>query len=242
MFLFDDKLACIGFYSDEKENRYKGICYFDMNPVSLGVNKSTYSPFTTQFLIDKYGKEKQKELKFLTFRNFLLTKNHDIIFNAEEYYTQTSYNGGSAMGGGGMSSSTSYNYDDIVCARLNAQGELIWARNINKKQGSGRNSVLAYLSYSSMEKDEDTYFFINAAEKIRKISNDRIEFKGASKSQSNLNIIRIDKNGVFDYKEVLDNEENEVPFMVSAGAASNNAEYFLGRKGKNKQLLKITLN
>lgn len=237
MFLFEDKMMCMGFYSDEKENRYKGICYFDMDPIALSVNKATYSPFPSQFLIDKYGEEKQKELKFLTFRSFLRTKNGDIIFNAEEYYQQTNHNASVISSN---IEKTYFCYDDIVCARLNEQGELLWARNINKRQAVG-GSDSVYLSYASMVKDDDTYFFINAAEKVRKISNDRIEFKGARKNKSNLNIIRINKNGVFDYQEVLDNEANEVPFMISLGFSSNGAEYFLGRKGKNKQLLKITL-
>jgi hypothetical protein len=32
-----------------------------------------------------------------------------------------------------------------------------------------------------------------------------------------------------------------VPFMVSKGAVIDNTVYFLGRKGKDKQLLKVTL-
>lgn len=240
MLFLGDRMACIGFYSDESENRYKGISFFDLDPLSLTVRNATYSPFPAQFLIDKYGEEKLKELKFLTFRSFQQTKTGDVIFNAEEFYTTTSQNSAGPVGMGSTSSQTSYHYDDIVCARLNANGALIWARNVNKRQAT-TGSDSDYLSYSSMVNDDNTYFFINAAEKVRKISNDRIEFKGARKSKSNLNLIQINKEGVFDYQEVLDNEANEVPFMVGRGVQNGTAEYFLGRKGKNKQLLKITL-
>ncbi len=226
----EDKLACLGFYSDKKDNRYKGICYLAIDPASLQLTKTVYNPFTAQFFADKYGDEKQKDLKNLKFRSLLLAKNKDLIFNAEEYFES----GGSAPG---HANTTAYHYDDIVCARLNPDGELVWARNINKRQTADSD---VHVSYSSMVKDDDTYFFINAAEKIKKISNDRIEFKGASKNRSDLNAIRISKDGLLDYQELLDNEMSAVSFMVSSGANSGNSQYFIGWKGKNKQLLKIT--
>lgn len=248
MLFLENKLTCIGFYSDKKDTRTKGICYFEIDPLALELKKSKYNPFTEQFIIDKYGKEKDKELKYLTFRKFLVTGNQDIMFNAEEVYANrnSSYSGGfggGGVGGGvgiGVGSSTTYNYGDIVTAKINADGNLVWARNINKSQ-STTDDENSYISYTSMIKDGDNYFFINAAEKIKKISNNRIEFKGVGKNRSNLNVIRVNQSGDFDYQEILDDEQNEVPFMVSKGVVSDGAIYFLGRRGKKKQLLKITL-
>lgn len=238
----EDKLACIGFYSDKRDNQYKGVGYFEIDPASLEVKKSKFNPFPQKFMIDKYGEDKEKELKYLTFRKFLITKNRDIIFNAEEVYVRSTNSYAGAMGAGGMGggSYTSYNFDDIVSAKIDANGDLIWARNINKSQ-SINDDEDSYISYTSTVKDESTYFFINAADKLRKISNDRIEFKDVRKNKSNLNMIRISEKGDFDYQEILDDETNEVPFMVSKGVVSNGFVYFLGRKGKKKQLLKITL-
>src|SRR5690606_18470262 len=80
----DNKLVCIGLYSDRKDSRYKGVCYYELNPNDLEMKTSKYSPFTEQFMIDKYGKNKDKELKNLSFRNVITTDNQEIIFNAEE--------------------------------------------------------------------------------------------------------------------------------------------------------------
>jgi len=222
-----DKITCIGFYSDQSDNRFKGISYFELDPISLDIRKSKFNPFSQQFVIDKYGEEKDKELKNLVFKKIHLTKSNDIIFNAEEFYI-TSNN-----------DQTYYNYDDIVSAKINAEGDLIWARNINKDQYTTDND--AYISYTSTIKNDDTYFFINASEKIKKLSNDRILFKHVRKNKSNLNIIKINKNGDFDFQEVLNNEDNEVPFMVSKGIVNKESVFFLGKKGKEKQLLKISL-
>jgi hypothetical protein len=139
-----------------------------------------------------------------------------------------------------MSSSTHYSYDDIVIAKLNYDGDMIWARNINKKQSTTDDDT-SYLSYTSTVRNDKTYFFINTRDKIKKLKNDRIEFGQIRKNKSNLNVIEVNAAGDLNYQEILDDEQNEVPFMVSKGAVIDNTVYFLGRKGKDKQLLKITL-
>ncbi|HLA54700.1 MAG TPA: hypothetical protein VK623_01250 [Flavobacterium sp.] len=233
-----DKVACVGFYSDRKDWRYKGLCYFDLDPVTLEIKTQKFNPFTEQFIIDKYGKDKDKELKNISFRDFFLTKNNDIVFNAEEYYETTTY---VSTGNGGGYYRTIYHYDDIVSAKISDSGDLTWARNINKRQATDGDE--SYISYTSMVKGTDTYFFINTGEKVKKLKNDRIQFGQTSTKRSNLNIIRINENGDFDYQEILDDKDNEVPFMVAFGAISKNGEsvYFIGRKGKKKQLLKVTI-
>ncbi|HNP31845.1 MAG TPA: hypothetical protein PKN96_00980 [Flavobacterium sp.] len=233
--VFSDRLTCIGFFSDKEDYRYKGICYFELDPVTLDIRKSKFNPFTEQFMIDKYGKDKDKELKNLSFRKIIILPSGDIIFNAEEFYIITNY----VTTPNGSYMTTTYHYDDIVTARLNTAGEIVWARNINKRQATGGDN--SYISYTSTAKDNDAYFFINTGEKVKKLSNDRIQFGQTSPKHSNLNVIRVNQNGDFDYKELLDDEENEVPFMVSDGAISGNSVFFIGRKGKKKQLLKITL-
>ena len=236
----ENELICLGFYSDFEDYKYIGICCFKLDANSLALLKSKFNLFTEQFMIDKYGENKDKALKFLSFRKLFFTSTNDLIFNAEEEYTKSS--GGVSYGFGGMSSPgmSALNFDDILSAKLSSEGDLIWARNINKSQSSdGDNS---FVSYSSMIKNDETYFFINTGEKIKKLKNDRIEFKGVRKNKSNLNVVRINTDGDFDYVEILDDENSSVPFMVSKGAILDNTSMlFLGRKGNTKQLIKISL-
>ncbi|WP_300565403.1 hypothetical protein [Flavobacterium sp.] len=233
--VFEDRLTCIGFYSEKNDNRYKGISYFELDPVTLAIRKSKYNPFTEQFIIDKYGKSKDKELKNLSFRRILITPTNEIIFNAEEYYI-TSHYVANQYGG---TWHYVYHYDDIVSAKINSSGEIDWARNINKRQATQGDE--SYISYTSTLKDNDTFFFINTGEKVKKLSNDRIQFGQTSTKRSNMNIIRINQNGDIDYQEILDDKDNEVPFMVSDGAITKNSVFFIGRKGKKKQILKVSL-
>ena len=234
--VFDDRLICIGFYSDRKDTRFKGICYFELNPNTLELKKSKFNPFTEQFLIDKYGKEKDKELKFVSFRKMITSPNGDIFFNAEEFYI-TSHYFSSPYGGG--YSNTIFHYDDIITAKINTEGEIIWARNINKRQSTDGEE--SYISYTSTAVKQDAYFFINTGEKVKKLSNDRIQFGQTSTKKSNLNVIRVNQNGDFDYQEILDDKDNEVPFLVANGVLSGDSMFFIGRRGTKKQILKVSL-
>ena len=258
--IFDKKIVCIGFYSNSEDNKYKGVSYFELDPNNLDVRLSKFNPFTEQFIIDKYGKVKDKELEDLNFKNILITPNNDIILNAEESYSNSSGgvaigvgvgNGGAVgagfgvvgMGGvnmgmsgglyfGGIYGNSFTHFDDIVSIKINSEGNLIWARNINKKQND-----ISFASYTSVLKNSNVCFFINSKDKIKEISNNRIEFKGIG----NVTLIWINEKGDFEYEKILDEEENEVPFMVSNGIKSGDSVFFLGRKGTKKQLLKVTL-
>jgi hypothetical protein len=240
-FFRNNEIICLGFYSDYSDFSFRGICYFKLNPNSLTVTQSKFNPFSEQFMIDKYGKNKDKMIKFLSFRKVFFTNNNDVIFNAEEEYMSSSPSSiMTPSGNKGVDNSTYFSYDDIVSAKLNSEGDLIWARNINKSQAS-KDENAPFISYTTTIKGDDTYFFINAPEKIKKLKNDRIEFGDVRVNKSNLNLIRIKSDGDFDYQEILDDELNEVPFMVSKAIIIDNTSYFIGRKGKKKQLLKITL-
>ncbi len=231
--IFQDRLVCIGFFSDRNDKRFKGISYFELDPMTLDIRKSKFNPFTGEFMTDKYGKNKDKELKWLSFKKILITPNNDIVFNAEESYSTIS---NMTFGSDGV---TLYHYDDIVSAKINTSGDIVWARNINKRQSS--TDAEDYISYTSTIKGNNTYFFINTGEKVKKLSNDRIEFGQTNVKHSNFDVIRINENGDFDYQEILDDKDNEVPFMVANGETSGESVFFLGRKGKKKQILKVTL-
>lgn len=227
-FYHNNELLCLGFYSDNKDFRFSGISVFKFDANLKNNLVSKYIPFSNQFFNDKYGEGKSKELKNIVFRNIFFDETKSLFINAEEeYYT---YNNNQQI----------YNCDDIISIKINASNELVWARNIAKNQyKSDENSLM--ISYLSFIKNQENYFFINSAERTKLLSNNRIAFKNVSDKKANLNLFKIDINGQLQLQEILDDEQNEVPFMVSKGAIIDNSIYFLGRKGKKKQLLKVTL-
>ncbi|WP_405385031.1 hypothetical protein [Maribacter sp. LLG6340-A2] len=232
-------LLCIGFYADRKDNRYNGISFFKLNPLSLELEKSKFNPFSEQFMIDKFGREEDKAIKNLVFKGMNITKEGNILFNAEEYFTSNSVQSNSS---GGRFKVTRYHHNDIISAKLSPQGDLIWARNINKTevtQGDG-----AYASYSAYTKDNNTYFFIStSAENPQQLSDDRIMFKQGFSRNRNVFLIRLDKNGHMKYNKVIDDTEARLPLMVSAPFIDRQKDElkFYAKRGSKKQLVQVAV-
>lgn len=234
----NNSIYCIGFYSEKSYEDNDGLCFFKFNKENLESEKIKFSAFTNQYIQDKFGIETDRDIKDLKIKTILF-ENDDIILNAEEEFEiNNSYI--TSQTNNSVNARTQYFFKDIVSVKLNSNGDLIWSRNINKKQ-SYTYSDDSYISYFSTIKNGISYFFINASEKIKELKNDRVEFKDVNPNKANLYLLTIDSNGNFKYQLLLNEDQIEVPFLVSKGVLIDNSCYFIGRKGKAKQLLKVTL-
>ncbi|TYP97906.1 hypothetical protein C7447_10372 [Tenacibaculum adriaticum] len=236
------KISCVGFYGNKDEGKYNGACLFNLNPTSLALDAEKYNPFSETFLSDKYGdregKKKRKKKKGLTaikFRSIEAMPNGDLVINAEEDYITTH----TTFGPNGTTSTTTVqHYDDIISLRLNNQGDLKWARNINKAQTGYQNS-----SFTPISVGEKTYFFINCSDKLKKLRDDRIQFKQTSAKNSNLYAISIDGDGAYDIKKLIDKKDSKVYYKVNNGIVSDhkNEVILLGKRKKDSQVIKINI-
>ena len=235
-----NQLLCVGFYANRKNNRYNGLAYFNINPNSLAINSRKYSPFSEQFMLDKFGREEDKVIKDLVFKNVSVANDGSIHFNAEEYFVTSSVQANSS---GGRLKVTRYHHNDIVSAKLSSEGDMLWARNINKAevtQGDG-----AYTSYSSYTKDANTYFFIStAAENPQLLPGDRLLFRQGLSRNRNVFVIKLDAEGHLSYKKLIDDSDARLPLMVSTPLINvrDNQILFYAKRGSKKQLVKVSLN
>jgi hypothetical protein len=235
----DDELLCLGFYADRKDNRYNGIAYYKLQPSSLTILSEKFNPFSEQFMMDKFGREDESTIKDLVFKGMDITKDGHILFNAEEYFTSSSIQSNSS---GGRLMIKRYHYNDIVSVKLKPDGDLVWARNINKTevtQGDG-----AYTSYCSYTKDNNTYFFIStASESPQQLSAERIMFKQGLSRNRNIFLIKLNENGQMTFQKAIDNKEVRLPLMVSKPLKDSTADtlLFYAKRGSKKQLVQVSL-
>ncbi len=235
-----NELLCVGFYANRKDNRYNGLVYFNINPTTLTINSKKYSHFSEQFMIDKFGREEDKVIKDLVFKNVDVANDGTIHFNAEEYFVTSSVQANSS---GGRLKVTRYHHNDIVSVKLSATGDMLWARNINKAevtQGDG-----AYASYCSYTKDGNTYFFISsAAENPQLLGGDRLIFKQGLSRNRNVFVIKLNADGYLSYKKLIDDKEARLPLMVSMPLVNTmeNQILFYAKRGSKKQLVRVSLN
>jgi len=235
-----NELLCIGFYADRKDNRFNGIAYYKMEPRTLAIVTEKFNPFSEQFMMDKFGREEEREITDLVFKGMDITNDGHILFNAEEYFTSSSVQSNSS---GGRLMITRYHYNDIVSVKLDPDGDMVWARNINKTevtQGDG-----AYTSYSSYTKGNNTYFFIStASENPQQMSAERIMFKQGLSRNRNIFLIKLDENGHMNFRKAIDNKEVRLPLMVSRPLKDSTKDelIFYAKRGGKKQLIQVALN
>lgn len=235
----EDRLICVGFYSDRRDNRFNGLGYFDLNPNTLAFKTKKYNPFSQQFMADKFGKEDDRDINNLVFKNVTLTSDKAILFNAEEYFVTSSIQQDAS---GSRLRIERYHYNDMISAKLDINGDMVWARNINKSevtQGDG-----AYASYSSYTKGNNTYFFIStASDNPQQLSNERIVFKQGLGRNRNVFLIRLDEKGDLSYEKIIDDSEARLPLMVSMPLANSkdNSMIFYAKRGSKKQLVRVNL-
>lgn len=234
-----NELLCLGFYADRKDNRYNGIAYYSVEPNSLRMLSKKFNPFSEQFMMDKFGREDEGTIKDLIFKGMDITEDGHILFNAEEYFTSSSIQSNSS---GGRLMVKRYHYNDIVSVKIKPNGDMVWARNINKTevtQGDG-----AYTSYCSYTKDNNTYFFIStASENPQQLSSERIMFKQGLSRNRNIFLIKLDENGQMTFQKAIDNKEVRLPLMVSRPLKDPAADalLFYAKRGSKKQLVQISL-
>lgn len=233
--LIDEKLVSVGFYADRKDNRYNGLVYFEMDPNSLAIQNSKYNAFSAQFMNDKFGREVDAEIKNLIFKDIHITPQNDIVFSAEEYFVTE----GEDFDGNSSRKVNRYHYNDIVCAKLTANGSMAWARNINKTEVTQGDA--SYASYSTYGHQDDMYFFINSGENPQTISSERILFKQGYSRNPNMFVIKIDDAGSLSYKKLIDDKEVRLPIMVSRPLIdrTTNSLLFYAKRGSKKQLIGV---
>jgi len=235
----DGRLICVGFYADRKDNRYNGLGYFELDPASLNIKTQKYNPFSEQFMFDKFGKDNAERIKDLVFKNVSFTTDGAVLFNAEEYFVTNSVQSNSS---GGRLRVERFHHNDIVSAKIDASGALIWARNINKAevtQGDG-----AYASYSSYTKNGNTYFFIStASENPQLLNNERLIFKQGLSRNRNVFVIQLNEQGKMSYEKIIDDQEARLPLMVSKPLVNNQDDevLFYAKRGSKKQLVNVAL-
>ena len=233
-------LICVGFYANRKDNRYNGLSYFKVDPMTLQVKTSKYNPFSEQFMFDKFGQEYDKDIKNLVFKNVAVTPDNSILFNAEEYFVTQSVQANSS---GGRLRVERFHHNDIVSAKIDDQGNMVWARNINKSevtQGDG-----SYASYSSLTKNGRTYFFIStAAENPQLLNNERIIFKQGLSRNRNVFVIQLDEEGKMSYEKIIDSKDARLPLMVSNPLKNDlkGKVLFYAKRGTKKQLVNVAID
>ncbi len=218
-----DGVACVGFYSADDNIFRKGTAFYGFNPATLETSVTKITPFTQEFKA-RFGVEKEDEIKGLILRSYILTQNDDIILNGEvDFVTQFA------------KQKPVHHYSDIVVAKINHAGDVLWIENIDKSQPVVSYNIRKTLSYAIAPIGDDLYYFANG--NLSDYQGKKY-LKWEEGKSADLYVAKINKNGKIELKKLIDKSENMLPIQMTEGklVPQSSPAYFLGSDGKKKQI------
>ena len=238
MFKKGNAVICAGFYIEPKSKWFDGVSFFEVNAASMSLQLVKHTPFAEAVKKGKTGGWfKGSYNKDLLFKNAVLTDDGGFILTGEEYYeveTQNAPGPGMVSAGGYVT----YHFDNIICAKVDGSGNVVWVKDVEKEQFSGDIND-ARLSYTTLYKNNMLSLFINVSKDIKLNDNGDPKFRLGSKNKSDLTVLTISAQGSLKYEKLVDNESSIGPYMTARGITVPGSIFFLGRRGPEKQLLKI---
>lgn len=230
-----EELVCLGLYSGLKEWRVEGIAYFNFDANSFQLKEDKYLPFPEE-VYSHYGKDADRELRKYFWSYPSLAENGEIFLDAEKHDQRyTTHSSGSKM-----YTETEHQYKDILTAKITEKGDISWTKIINKFQFT-KGALIYYMSYKTVIKGNDIYYFVNGNLTKGEDGKDFINYGSIYKAD--LNIIKIDTDGNVSIVKAIDQLQIKAPFKLiyGEGMPDSNFIFFLGKEVKNKQLIKVTL-
>ncbi|WP_271423636.1 hypothetical protein [Aequorivita sinensis] len=225
-----DKLAAVGLYTDPSTTGffdnymgYSGVVRFNLDLKSLATSSESFQPFSEKFMIEKYGKVKEKLKSSLSYRNTFMLENGDVIINSEEFW----------MDGSGDYVNANRIYKDIISCRISGNGELVWAKNINKKQNAWSLDNIPFLSYASTTKNNVSYYFMNAASDLKILKNNDVEFKEGPR----LYLLKMYETGTFRYEKILYPDIYNAQLGLRFGVLLNKSDILVQAESNKKPML-----
>ena len=199
----DGGIVISGFYSEKDLNDIKGVFYTRIDPVSRMALSTSFKAFDTAFMSEFMSARKAskgKELNDFDFAEMILREDGGAVLIAQKYYVTTS----TTTDNQGRSRTTyTYHYNEMIVSNINPSGEIDWVVRIPKRQAA---SSTAFLSYTSMVKDDKIYLVFNDNERnLTETKENKIHPYNGKKSVAMLVTIASDgswaKSALFDNKE-----------------------------------------
>lgn len=201
------------------------------------------------------NEEKGEGAKFtdLTLKNVVYQKDGSVILVGEQIFTEV-YNRGGAMGGmgmGGMNSNTTYKYhfEDILVAKINADGTLGWMSKVPKRQiGDNVRNPQGGMSYKFFSNETDHFIVFLDNVKNVGLSLDKEPAIHSDGNGGYLTSVKIsdadgsyDKGSIFNSRDVEDFKLKQFSTnrVVKTSATSFVVEAY--KKSKEDVLIKIVL-
>lgn len=162
-------LVMSAFYNDDRraDDVANGFLYASFNPATGSLIKTSYTPFSKEFMFDLTHRNSTSDKgKLYTFviRRVILRNDGGLLITAESFIKDTReipVNVGFQPGFNGYRNSTVFQYNDIIAFSIKPNADLDWYAVMLKKQSSEDDNGV-YSSFLSVnEKDKLRFLYID---------------------------------------------------------------------------------
>jgi hypothetical protein len=228
-------LICGGFYSDEGY-RSDGIFYMSLDAKDFRIKNQSMKPFDLEFIVrgmsdrakaktvKKSKKGKEVGLSHVSFRNFIVKENGGALLVGEYIHIYTT---STTNANGYTSTTTYYHYDDIYAISIGPNGDIEWAKKIQKTQHTSNDGGF-YSSFFTVVHDDVVNFIYNSSDR----------------KKTHLKVSSISSLGEVKHENLVSNNKRENLRIrpKSCEQVSEDAFVIFATSRKSYRLAKVTMN
>lgn len=235
-----EQLILSGFINETRALTVNGVYSLIINP-DLTVENSSYYKYKKSFFekfVEPKKLDKVKELSDIQLRECIALEDNSFFVLGEHYYhyTDRNYDPRTNI----TTTTENYNFNSILVAYFDAQGNHMWTDRIPKFQHT-INDYGYYSSFSTMQYKNELYLFFNDTERNNgKALNDYFNYDDlVFNRRFQITSVHINEAGIQSRKALVNTNNN---FMLRAKPSLQvEAEHFylLGEIGKSRRVFEV---
>lgn len=237
------QLVISGFINETRNQTINGVFSLIINP-DLTVSSSSYYKYKKSFyekFVAAKNLDKVKELKDIEIRNCVVLADDSYFILGEHYYQYTDRNYDPRTN---ITTTTeNYNYNSIIVAYFDAEGNHRWTDRIPKYQHT-INDYGYYSSFSTMKYKNELFLFFNDTDRNNDVAlGDYFNYNDfAFNRRFQISYVSINEDGIQSRGPLVNSDNN---FMLRAKQCQQidpSTFYLFGEVGKSRKLFSVQPN
>ena len=236
---FNSKLELVvtGFMNETRHHAINGVFSLHISP-EMTVEHSSFYKYKKAFyrkFVEPKKAEKMKELDDIRLRNCLILSNDSYFLLGEHFYhfTERNYDPRTNI----TTTTENYNYNSIVVAYFDANGNHLWTDKVPKYQQS-INDYGYYSSFSVMKHDQSIFLFFNDSDRNNEVElNDYFGYRSLYNNRRfQISYVHINPDGVQARGAFVNSNNNFTLRPRQSYQIDENRFFLYGENGKNRRV------
>ncbi len=235
-----NEMVISGFINETRHHTINGVFSLKISP-DLLVQSSNYYKYKRAFFekfVDPKRLDKTKELQDISLRHCIMLDDDSYFLLGEHFYQYTDRNYDPRTN---ITTTTeNYNYNSIIAAYFDANGNHLWSDRIPKYQHTV-NDFGYYSSFSVMQHKNGLYLFFNDTDKNNDLNlNDYFKYNSLSQNRRfQITYAQLGTDGIKSRGAIVNTQNN---FMLRAKQCYQidaDTFYLYGEIGKSRKLFSV---